>query len=61
MFALCIAEWHEAGGHAMVAELAVFELADQYGTGAAVAFPATDLGADKMPMVADKIKDGCAG
>jgi hypothetical protein len=50
----------EAGGNAAINHGATLKPAFQHGTGATVPFPATDLGARKVPGIPDKIQQACA-
>ncbi len=62
MFALRIADWHQAAGHRLILQFSILAarscgyFTNQDCTGAAIPFPATNLCSHQMLMVADKIK-----
>ena len=61
MFSIGIIKRQQATGHGFILQFIVHNIADQYGTGAAVTFPAADLGTRQLLMIADKIQQGRPG
>ena len=61
MFTSGIAEWHQAAGHGLIMQFIVNQFTCQYGTGAAIALAATDLGSGQMLVITYKIQQHHSG